>query len=396
MSKKSDKLKDSRQLVINELERIGNDLSKHPRDVTRSELINNSDLVSDHFLRKLPGLVALKAVAYPFEKDYKAIASTSSTSGYIKKLEKHAGTKAVNAELLEKWVKEAVSSVKVDKFTVKKPKSSNGKRNMTMELLLSDWHIGKKTKTFDHKVARQRIRQYMEVFYKELDVYQKSFNVKRIIIGNLGDLIESYTMHDLESAIACEFNNPEQLRMSIELLFNEVLKPVVKTGIEVDFVGISGNHDRSERKKTMVDIGKNHLSWTVYHAVKMLSESSGFKNVKFTIPENTGAVLDIYGSKVLYEHGDHMKGKDARAAESHISKRSQQLGVMIDMLRSGHYHEYAVYGRGRVIINESLCGQDGYSETSGYNSHAGQTINYYIENKDRPNSFYHSFPVYLG
>ena len=396
MTKKSDKLKDSRQLVINELERIGNDLSKHPRDVTRSELVNNSDKISDHFLRKLPGLSAIKAAAYPFEKDFKASAAISGTANYIKKLEKNAGLKALNVETLEQWVKEAIAGIKVSKDKVAKPPVSKGKRNMTMELLLSDWHIGKKTKTFDHKVAKQRLQQYMEVFHKELSVYQKSFNVERIVIANIGDLIESFTMHDLESAIACEFNNPEQLRMAIELLFNEVLKPVVKTGIKVDFVGVAGNHDRTERKKTMVDIGKNHMSWTVYHAVKMLSEASGYKNIKFTIPENTGTVLDIYGSKVLYEHGDHMKGKDARSAESHISKRSQQLGVMIDMLRSGHYHEYAVYGRGRVIINESLCGQDGFSETSGYNSHAGQSINYYIENKDRPNSFYHSFPVYLG
>jgi len=43
-----------------------------------------------------------------------------------------------------------------------------------------------------------------------------------------------------------------------------------------------------------------------------------------------------------------------------------------------------------------VCGQDSYAEIKGFNTSAGQTINYYVDTKARPSSFYYSFPVYLG
>ncbi len=375
---------------------VGDLLDKHPRDVTRSELVEHSN-ISDYMLRKLPSLVSVKATAFPIQdKDLVAIYDNQLEKSYLNKLEKATAMVSINKAAIQEWTEKAVNGLKLKKEKIKKPKSDKNKRNMTVELLLSDWHIGKKTKAFDSTVAVDRLDKYMEVFWKEIAMYEKKFNIERIILANVGDLLENYLMHDLESAIGCEFNNPEQMRMGMELLYNKVVAPVCREGYNVDFIGVTGNHDRPDRSKTKVDPGKNHLTWPVYHAIKMLAETAGFKNAKFHIPENYGTVLNIYGSNVLYEHGDNLKSKAAKPCEDHIAKRASQLGIIIDMMRSGHYHEYTVYGRGRVIINESLAGQDGYSETCGYNSHAGQTINYYVENKDRPNSFYHSFPVYLG
>jgi len=390
------KTKESKDLILKGLVKVGKLVDKHPRDVTRAELIDNSD-ISDHFLRKAPGLTAIKALAYPEEdKDLVGIFDARLGKSYMNKLEKASAMQAINKDTIKEWTEEAVKGLKLKKEKVKKPKKSKKKRNMTIELLLSDWHIGKKTKSFDAVIATERIDKYMEVFWKEVAMYEKQFNIDRIIIANVGDILENYLMHDLESAIGCEFNNPEQMRLSMELLYNKVVDPICREGYDVDFIGVTGNHDRPDRSKTKVDPGKNHLTWPIYHAIKMLAETAGFKNATFHIPENYGTVLDIYGSNVLYEHGDNLKSKAAKPCEDHIAKRALQQGIIIDMMRSGHYHEYTVFGRGKVIINESLAGQDGYSETCGYNSHAGQTINYYVENDERPNSFYHSFPVYLG
>lgn len=390
-------LNDYRQVVINEIKVVADILGIEVNEVTARLLTKYSDKISDWKLRQLPSFATIRDTAYPIQtKDLKSIYDTKLTKSYMDKLEKSSAMRMINKESIQTWTEQAVKSLKLKKEKVKKPKVSKSKRNMTVELLLSDWHIGKKTKKFDVVVAEQRIDKYMEVFWKEVSMYEKKFNIEKIIIASVGDLLENYLMHDLESAIGCEFNNPEQMRVGMELLFNKVIAPISREGYKVDFIGVTGNHDRPDRSKTKVDPGKNHLTWPIYHALKMLSEVSGFKNTKFHIPENYGMVLDIYGSNVLYEHGDNLKSKAAKPCDDHMAKRSSQLGIMIDMMRSGHFHEYTVYGRGKVIINESLAGQDGYSETSGYTSHAGQTINYYIENKDRPNSFYHSFPVYLG
>ena len=81
--------------------------------------------------------------------------------------------------------------------------------------------------------------------------------------------------------------------------------------------------------------------------------------------------------------------------ENLLSNRQTQEKIIVDFMRIGHWHEYQVYGRGRIIITESLTGEDSYSNTKGYDSHAGQTLNFYVQTDKRPNCFYKSFPIYI-
>jgi hypothetical protein len=127
----------------------------------------------------------------------------------------------------------------------------------------------------------------------------------------------------------------------------------------------------------------------------MLCEQSKFQNVTFIIPEGVFCTYEIYGDLILYEHGDK-SGFAQKTIESHIHDRSRQIKKMIKFARFGHYHESMSYGRGRVIFNASFSGQDSFSEIKGYNSEPSQTLNFYVEPENRPDSFYHSFVVYLG
>ena len=98
--------------------------------------------------------------------------------------------------------------------------------------------------------------------------------------------------------------------------------------------------------------------------------------------EGIYCTLDLYGDTVLYEHMDYVKGGVTRnSCEAHLAKRNKQVGKLITYLRGGHYHEHIAYGRGRVIINGSVPGQDSYAEINGYDSEAVQVINYYVETK---------------
>jgi hypothetical protein len=83
-------------------------------------------------------------------------------------------------------------------------------------------------------------------------------------------------------------------------------------------------------------------------------------------------------------------------SEGLMEQRGRQNNVTVHFGRFGHWHEYAVFDRGRIIVNESVCGMDSYAEVKGFDSKAGQTINFYVETKNRPNCFYHSFAVDLS
>jgi predicted phosphodiesterase len=284
------------------------------------------------------------------------------------------------------------------KISIKLPKHKPSKErpSATAELLLSDIHIGKTNAGFNVDVCQRRLQLVQHVFLQEIERKSTHYSVDRLVVGLLGDTIENALMHGRESQMGCEFGNPEQVRKAIELLFHDVLVPIASTGIPTDLVCIAGNHDREEERVTFQDPGKQSLSWVIYTTLKLLCDRSGFTNFTWSIPDGVYEVLDIYGDKVLYEHGDRVKGDNSKKSLlTHLARRSAQLGILLKGMRIGHWHEFSCYDNGAVIVNASVCGPDSYTDVNGYNSVAGQAITYYIKTKNRANSYYYSFLVQL-
>lgn len=281
------------------------------------------------------------------------------------------------------------------KVKLPKVKKIKDKKNMTLELMLSDLHFGKKTDSFNLNVARTRMKELCNVTLAEIMRSSAYYNVERIIIALLGDIIESYTMHGLESARGCEFGNSKQVQSSIESIFYDIILPIAHTGIRVDIPAVTGNHDRSEEDRTFSNPGAENLTWIIYNSLSLLAAAHGLTNVVFYIPEGPYQILEIYGNHALYEHGDNAKSNTRVSLEKLISDRQAQSKKVIDFFRFGHFHEDTMYGRGRAIGNGSLPGQDSYANIKGYVSNPGQTLNYYVETKKRPTCFYRSFPIYL-
>ena len=381
--------------IVAALKSVASQLGITAQEVTRTQLIKHG-AVSDYSLRMVGGLDSVKQRFFPVsEKDLAGVRVGKEVKRKLSEMERKLGEKELFQEYMLRSVLETVKGLKLGKAQLPTVSKDKTKRSMTIELMLSDLHYGKKTKTFNHTVARNRMRHLTEVLLKEIRDKQLIFNVDRIIIALIGDIIESASMHLLESMVGSEFGNSEQVQVAIESLWHDVIVPVASLGIPIDVPAVTGNHDRSETKQTYHYPGKSNLTWIIYKTLEMLSVEAGFKNVKFHIAEDAYLVLPIYKENCLYEHGNYSKNtKDA--LENQMRKRSTQLNTMIHYIRQGHWHTYYNYERGRMIGNESLCGQDSFANVLGFDSKAGQTINMYIETKDRPTSFYTSFPVCLS
>jgi predicted phosphodiesterase len=292
-------------------------------------------------------------------------------------------------------IKDLIKTIRFTKPKTIRVKKDRKKKNMTMEVMLSDLHYGKLTKKFNGDRAREMAKQMGQVVLAEIERYSKFYNVEKVVTIFGGDMIENSDFHGVESRMASEYGNSEQVRICLESLFQDYIAPIASSGRELHFVCVTGNHDRTGMKSTYQDPGKENLTWIVYRTLELMCKTVKIK-AKFDIPDGVYATYNVYGNTVLVEHGDHIKGGMTRnACESHMAKRSKQVGGLIDYMRLGHFHEPTMYGRGRVIVNGSFPGQDGYSEINGYNSESVQMINYYIESESRPTSYYHSFPVYL-
>ena len=292
-----------------------------------------------------------------------------------------------------------IERIKYDKLV----KRDTSKKNMCKEILLSDLHYGKLVKSHDNndvsfnaEIARKRMSYLADIFIREIKDDQKTFNVERIIVALMGDIIESYTMHGLESAKGCEFNNAEQIVSSVKSIFSDFLLPVAALGIPITLPCIPGNHDRTGYEKTYNQIGRDYMTFIIYSMLEDLCKAAKVTNVEFIITNQSYVILDIFGDKILYHHGDlATKGVGHSKLKNFRRDVEDQVGFKIHGSRSGHTHEYVVFGRGEDIVNGCLVGQDDYAHNKGYSTEASQTINDYIDTKKERTKFYKSFAVSL-
>lgn len=370
------------------------------------------DEITEKYNKKFPEeqktMTALQQAEFKYQNLFKA------EDFYVKNLKdthsnkkRNSYTAKQNRELLDyltrsgdilEGIDTIVRKIKPHKFKFPKIKKSKSKSDMTVELMISDVHFGKLTDTFNLDICKRRIQYLAQTLIKEIERNSSQYDVERIILALLGDMIESATMHGLESASGCEFGNSRQVWECIDSLFDDLFVPVAiyaqKKGIIIDVVGVAGNHDRTEAKRTMHYPGESNLTLIIYKALEKLCKRSGFKHITFDIPKGAYTTLEVYGNKILYEHFDNAKACTRIALEKLLSDRIKQIGEHIEYARGGHFHESTMFGLGKIIDNGSVCGQDSYADMLGFDSVASQTLNYYVKS-DRKRSFYRTFPINL-
>jgi predicted phosphodiesterase len=308
-----------------------------------------------------------------------------------------------NRTILQYWndrddILDAVRAAAKEVGKIKIPKTkllkSKKKKGMTKELLLSDIHFGKMTDNFNLEILKARLQEVVHATISEIHRDNKEYNIDEIVIGLLGDIIENYSMHVLESAKGCEFGNAKQIYEALKNIFKIVIVPLHQLDIPMRIVCVTGNHDRDGSQRTYHNPGEENFTYVIYNALKDFCEIGGLKNVEFIIPKEPWAIIDIYGNTVLYEHYDNCKNADRKGLEGLMTKRANQLGITIDYMRGGHFHEPTSFRNGRMQINGCLTGNDSYASVLGFNAEASQTLNSFV-NSSRRYKMYRSFNILL-
>lgn len=292
-------------------------------------------------------------------------------------------------------IRDAAKDINKIKVKPLKLSKSRKKKGMTKELLLSDIHFGKLTEEFNLKVLKKRLEEVVHATIGEIERDSKEYNIDEIVVAFLGDIIENYTMHGLESAKGCEFGNAKQVYEALKNLFHIVIVPLNQLGIKMRVVGVTGNHDRDGTQRTFHNPGEENFTYVIYNTLKDFADIAGLKNIEFIVPKDPWAVVEIYGNKVLYEHYDNAKSPDRKNLETLMTKRAHQLNVIVDYMRGGHFHEPTSFRNGRIQVNGCLTGNDSYASVLGYNGEASQTLNSFVNSKNRRYKMYRSFNILL-
>ena len=271
-------------------------------------------------------------------------------------------------------------------------------KGLTIELLFSDLQIGKLMDDYDTAVCQRRVNEWVEVVTDRLFQYMDlGYNIDKIVLAVLGDIIESDKKHD-NSGRACDIGTADQMKIGIDIMFNRVVKHFALFA-QLDVVMITGNHDHDGHGLNMFKPGREHLSWPMYHAVKMLAEQANL-NAEFFIPEGSFHVHEIYGTKVLYEHGVGVATSGA-AMKKHVGNRIDQLKEFITLFRMGDKHNICRFNNDRLVVNGAFFGDsrsgEEYSGIVGYDGEPAQLMFAHVERKDnKRTTIFDSLAIQLG
>jgi len=272
-------------------------------------------------------------------------------------------------------------------------------RAITIELLFSDLQIGKLMDGYDSDVAERRVEEWIDVATARISSYEmQGYFIEKIILAILGDVIESDKKH-LNSGRGCDIGTADQMKRSVDIIFNKVIKRLAEFGRPMDVVMITGNHDHDGHGLSMFMPGREHLSWPLYHAIKMLTESVGI-DAQFYIPEGSFHVHSVYGANILYEHGVGVATSEV-AMRKHVANRINQGKEYIHLFRMGDKHNICRFNNDRFTVNGAFFGDDrigsDYSGISGYDGEPAQIMFAYTRRADdRRTPIFDSLVIQLG
>lgn len=315
-----------------------------------------------------------------------------------KKLKKTLDAQIILEDVLQS-LKEAVKDIKKQpKVRIKK--LDRKKTKITLEALIGDIQIGKIMDDYNTEICGRRMKEHGEAIILRIQQYQKQgFEVERIILTCLGDMIESSHKHK-NSMRATDVSNPEQMRAFVVFFYQHILMPIAQLGIKTDVNCVTGNHDWNGSGLEMFYPGMEHLSWMFYHMLAELCKVAGYTHLSFTIPKGAFMVYEIYGHNVLVEHGVGVSTTEASMGQK-LNIRMRQTKQNITFFRMGDKHTVTMLNNGQYIVNGAYFGKDEkgveYSGILGYHTPPAQVLTSYVQRKkdDPRNPFFESFIIQL-
>ena len=269
---------------------------------------------------------------------------------------------------------------------------------VTVEVLLSDLQIGKLSPGYNTTVAKARLFEFgRAALFQIMQKVAAGYRVERIVLGLLGDIIESDKKHK-NSARATDSGTAQQMFDAQLGIFECIIEPLARLGIEMEVVCITGNHDWDDHGLNMFEPGRQQLSWPLYRSLELVTNRSGYAHVTFNIPVGSYALVDFYGQQALYEHGVGVANTES-SMKAHKIKRAEQERCHITYFRMGDKHTVTTFNGGQMVVNGAFFGAGPggteYSGIAGYSSVPAQWMGFHVARKDKRLSLYDQFVVQL-
>lgn len=193
----------------------------------------------------------------------------------------------------------------------------------------------------------------------------KEHNIQSIWMIGGGDMISGNIHDDLS-------RNNEMMTVGQTLECAEMmyggLEKLCQAFPEVNFVGVSGNHARTERVPYYNHKQTENLDYMLYKILEYKGVNQ--PNLKFHTPESFWTIIDVEDRKFLVMHGDTIKQQNSMGLPIYgFMKEGWKWGNLRDTV--GHYDDMMLHhfhtptrlnmGNGNLFVNGALKGKDDYS-----------------------------------
>lgn len=118
------------------------------------------------------------------------------------------------------------------------------KQTETAVLIVSDLHIGKKTRSFNRRIAKTRLQQVAETIKRIHAHLEPTYHLSEFVIPILGDLVDGHGIYPTQTHHQDITDPIEQAAVAAEA-FNPIIETALSIADKVRVVGVPGNHGRS-------------------------------------------------------------------------------------------------------------------------------------------------------
>lgn len=249
----------------------------------------------------------------------------------------------------------------------KREKSKATTADTEAVLLFSDLHLGVNCKnfynTYNHAAATRRVKKLLD----DTVNYCNLFNVKRLNVLNLGDLIHGI-IH-VTARIEAEYDVADQVMLAAELLANFLVQLDAQTDANIYYRSCTDNHSRMVANKDENLECENYSRLVDWYLSARL-KGSKIKMINDNIDESLGKFDLLNGKAVMFAHG-HLENTN-KCVDAFAGATKQ----FIDYIFLSHFHsaKEKSYNGSKVFVNGSIVGTEQYALSKRLFSPAEQKL----------------------
>jgi len=239
--------------------------------------------------------------------------------------------------------------------------------------LLSDVHIEETVSKeavlglneYNTEIAKIRIDNFFRSSAKLITHAQRSYNMPSVVLGVLGDMISGYIHEELMQTNGLTPLEAVGLVKSCLLSGLKYWNDNLKVD-KITVVMVVGNHARTTQKSQFGNASKMNYEYFLYKDIQEICALLGYKKINFIIPEAEIAVVNIYGKRILFTHGTHIRGGNgvggiAVPLSRWFNRIARSLNIDYAML--GHFHQ-SIFNK-QFMVNGSVIGYNSFAMGCG-------------------------------